>query len=78
MIFIIAIYDYSTKVITLLGKIMACFIVTGEIMGREKYGGIVPKPPVFSGHNFTCDFERIYSFLSIQDAFASTMINDDI
>ena len=26
---------------------MACFIMTGEIMGGEKYGGISPKPPIF-------------------------------
>ena len=35
---------------------MARFIMAGEIMGREKYGGISPKPPIFPGHNFTCDF----------------------
>ena len=66
---------------------MACFIMTGKIMGAGKYGGISPKPPIFPGHNFTCDFcsakiflifKRIYSFLSVQDAFTSTMINDDI
>ena len=60
---------------------MACFIMTGEIMGREKYGGISPKPQIFPGHNFTCDFlnfKRIYSFLSVPDEFAGTMINDDI
>ena len=32
---------------TLLGKIMACFIMTGEIMGGEKYGRISSKPPIF-------------------------------
>ena len=66
---------------------MACFIMTGEIMGRGKYGGISPKPPIFLGHNFTCDFcyakfslnfKRIYSFPSVPDAFASTVINYDI
>ena len=67
---------------------MACFIMTGEIMGGEKYGGISPKPPIFPGHNVTCDFcfthkkisqfQRIYSFLSVPDAFASNLINDDI
>ena len=71
----------------ILGKIMACFIMTGEIMGGDKYGGISPKPPIFHGHNFTCDFclvnfflnfKRIYSFLSVPDALASTMLNDDI
>ena len=31
-----------------------CFIMTGEIMGGEKYGGISSKPPIFPGHNFTC------------------------
>ena len=41
---------------TLLGKIMACVIMAGEIMGGEKYGGISRKPPIFPGHNFTCDF----------------------
>ena len=41
---------------TILGKIMACFIMAGEIMGGEKYGGISPKPPIFPGRNFTCDF----------------------
>ena len=55
--------------------------------GREKYGGISPKPPIFPGHNLICDFcfakffqncKRIYSFLSAPDEFASTMINDDI
>ena len=77
----------NTQIITLLGKIMACLIMTGAIMGGEKYGGISPKPPIFPGHNFTCDFcftkiflnfKRIYSILSVPDAFASTMINDDI
>ena len=62
---------------------MACFIMTGEIMGEV----ISTKPPIFSSHNFTCDFcfakislnfKRIYSFLSVPDAFASTMINDNI
>ena len=61
---------------------MACFTMAGE-----KYGGISPKPPIFPGHNFTCDFffakfllsfKRTYSFLTVPDAFASTMINDDI
>ena len=66
---------------------MACFIMTGEIMDGEKYGGISSKPTIFSGHNFTCDFcfakfflniKIIYSFFSVPDVFASTMINDDI
>ena len=44
--------------------------------GRGKYGEISPKPPIFPGHNFTCDFcfvqfflnsKRIYSFLSVPD-----------
>ena len=70
-----------------LREIMACLIMTGEIMGREKHGGISPKPPVFPGKYYTCDFcfakfflnfKRIYSFLSVPDAFASTMINDAI
>ena len=30
--------------------------MTGEVMGREKYGEISPKPPIFPGHNFTYDF----------------------
>ena len=56
-------------------------------MEGEKYGGISPKPPIFSGHNCTCDFcfakvflnfKRIYSFVSVPDAFANIMINDDI
>ena len=56
-------------------------------MGGEKYGGISEKPPIFPGHSFTRDFcfanfflhfKKIYSFLSVPDAFASTMINDDI
>ena len=70
---------------TLLWKIMACFMMIGEVMGWETYGGISPKPPIFPGHNFTCDFckfflnfKRIYSFISVPDTFASTMINDDI
>ena len=33
---------------TLLGKIMACFIMTEEIIGGEKYGGLSPKPPSFA------------------------------
>ena len=75
------------KINTLLGKIMACFIMTGEIMGGEKYGRISTTPPIFPGHNFTCDFcfvkfflnfKRIYSFLSVSDKFGSIMINDDI
>ena len=62
---------------------MACFIMNGAIMGGEKYGGISAKPPIFPGHNFTCDFcfanfflnfKRIYSFLSIPDAFATVYI----
>ena len=66
---------------------MVCFIMTGEIMGGEKYGGISPKPPIFPGHNFTCDFcfaqfflniKILYLFLPVPYAFASTMINDDI
>ena len=66
---------------------MACLIMTDEIMGGEKYGGISPKPPMFPCNNFTCDFcfakfflnfKRIYSFLSVPDAFASIMINDEI
>ena len=35
---------------TLLGNIMACFIMTREIMGGEL------KNSHFSGHNFTFDF----------------------
>ena len=58
-----------------------------ENYGRGKYGGTSQKPPNFPGHNCTCDFcfakffinfKRIYSFLSVPDAFVSTMINDDI
>ena len=41
---------------TLLGKIMACFIMTGEIIYVERYGGFSSKPPIFPGHNFTFDF----------------------
>ena len=26
---------------------MACFIMTGETMGGQKYGGISPKPLIF-------------------------------
>ena len=60
---------------------MACFIMTEEITDVKKYGGISPKPPTF--HNFTCDFcfakfslnfKRIYSFLSVLDAFARSMM----
>ena len=62
-------------------KIMACFIMTGEIMGGENMAELV------QNRNFTCDlcfakfslnFERIYSFHSVPDAFASTTINDEI
>ena len=50
--------------------------MTGEIIGREKYGEISLKPPIFHSHNFTCDFcfvkfflnfKMIYSFLSVPD-----------
>ena len=37
-------------------KIMACFIMTRNIIDHEKYGGISPKPPIFPGHNLTCEF----------------------
>ena len=63
---------------------MACFIMTGEIMGGEKYGGISPKPPLFPViilplTSASQNFKRIYSLLSVPDVFASTtMINDDI
>ena len=66
---------------------MACFIMTREIMGGGKYGGFKPKLPTYPGHNFTCDFcfakfflnfKGIYWFLFVPDAFASTIINDDI
>ena len=64
---------------------MACFIMTGEIMDGEKYGGMSPKPPIFPGHTYDFCFAKfflnikiIYSFLSVPDAFASIMINDDI
>ena len=30
---------------------MACFIMTGQIMGGEKYGGISPKSSIFPGQN---------------------------
>ena len=59
---------------------MTCFIMTGKIMGGEKYGGISPKPPIFPGHNITFDFcfakfflnfKRNYLFLSVPDAFVS-------
>ena len=55
---------------------MACFIMTGEIIDGEKY------TTNFPGHYFTCDFcfanfflniKIIYSFLSVPDAFASTI-----
>ena len=65
---------------------MALFMAE-VIIGGKKYGGISPKQPIFPGHIFTCDFcfanfflnfKRIYSFLSVPDVFASTMINNDI
>ena len=65
---------------TLLGNIMACLIMTGEIMGGENMAELVQKPPTFPSHNFTCgfcfakfflNFKRIYSFLSIPDVFAN-------
>ena len=53
--------------------------MTGEIMGKKKYDGISPKPPIFPGHNLTCPkFQETLSFLSVPDASANTMINDDI
>ena len=60
---------------------MACFIMTGEIMGGEIWRDYSKTA------NFTCDFcfakfflnfKIIYSFLFVPDAFASAMINDDI
>ena len=45
---------------------MACFIMTGEIMGGEKYSGISPKPPIFPGHNFACDFCIANFFLNFK------------
>ena len=53
-------------------------ISLGKIMARGKYGGISQRPLIFPGHNFFLNFKRIYSFLSVPDAFASTMINDDM
>ena len=54
----------------------------GEIMGGEKYGGINPNPQIFPGDfcfsKMFLNLKRIYSFLSVPDVFASTMINDDI
>ena len=78
---IISHYNYLTR------ENYGVFYHDGGNYGRGKYGGISPKPPIFPGHNFTCDFcfakfflyiKIIYSFLSVPDAFASTMINDDI
>ena len=46
---------------------MVCFIVTGEIMSGGKYFG-----------KFFLNFKIIFSFLSVPDEFANTMINDDI
>ena len=55
---------------TLLGKIMACFIMAGEIMGGEKYGGISRKPPIFPVHNFTCDFPKFQENLLVFAIFS--------
>ena len=57
--------------------------------GRGKYGGISPKPPIFPVillpvtsavclAKFFLNIKIIYSFLSVLDTFASTMIDDDI
>ena len=63
---------------------MACFIMTGEIMGGENMAELVQNrqlfpviilPVISASQNFL----RIYSFLSVPDAFVSTtMINDHI
>ena len=40
--------------------------MAGDIMGGEKYGGISQKPPIFPGHNFTCDFCFAKYFLNFK------------
>ena len=61
---------------------MACFIMTGEIMGGGNMAELVQNrqcfPATSAPQNCFLNFKRIYSFLSVPDAFASTMINDDI
>ena len=44
----------TTKLLStyLTRKIMACFIMTGEIMGGKKYGGFSPKTANFSRSEF--------------------------
>ena len=46
-------------------------IMTGENMGVEKYGGINLRPPIFPGHNFTCDF---HFFSKIEPSVAVCVI----
>ena len=40
--------------------------MAGDIMGGEKYGGISQKPPIFPGHNFTCNFCFAKYFLNFK------------
>ena len=65
---------------------MACFIMTGEIMDGENMAELVQNRqffpviilPVTSASQKILNIKIIYSFLCVPDAFASTMINDDI
>ena len=65
---------------------MACFITTGELWAGKYMAELVQHRqffpviilPVTSAAKFSLNFKRIYSFPSVPDAFASTMINDDI
>ena len=66
---------------------MVSFIMTGKIMGGENMVELVQNRQFFpviiltvtsASQIFFLNLKRIYSFLSVPDAFASTMINDDI
>ena len=56
---------------------MTCFYHDWEIMGGENMAEFVQNRQFFSAKSFL-NFKRIYLFFSVPDAFASTMINDDI
>ena len=65
---------------------MTCFYHDWEIMGGENMAELVQNRqffpviivPDFCSAKSFLNFKRIYLFFPVPDAFASTMINDDI
>ena len=47
-----------------------------ELVQNRQFSPVIILPVTSASQNFSLNFKRTYSFLSVPDAFANTMIDD--